>query len=119
MCNVRGYSTKRIDLVSALPYEPTLLQCFAAVVNKLHSIPVEVFQNFEGLRGHNRVFWEVFMNQLSLLLTNFIRCNMRAVVGAYEITGPALATLAKISTLPNEEIFKICVEFWQMFAAQL
>ncbi|KAF4664086.1 Exportin-1 [Perkinsus olseni] len=100
-------------------YEPTLLQCFAAVVNKLHSIPVEVFQNFEGLRGHNRVFWEVFMNQLSLLLTNFIRCNMKAVVGAYEITGPALATLAKISTLPNEEIFKICVEFWQMFAAQL
>ncbi|KAF4672797.1 Exportin-1 [Perkinsus chesapeaki] len=100
-------------------YEPVLLQCFAAVVNKLHSLPLEVFENFEGLRGQNRLYWEVFINQLALLLTNFIRCNMKAVVGAYEITGPALAALARITAIPNDEIFKICVEFWQMFGAQL
>eukprot|EP00746_Dinoflagellata_sp_MGD_P022473 gnl/MRDRNA2_/MRDRNA2_152589_c0_seq1.p1 gnl/MRDRNA2_/MRDRNA2_152589_c0~~gnl/MRDRNA2_/MRDRNA2_152589_c0_seq1.p1 ORF type:complete len:806 (+),score=199.18 gnl/MRDRNA2_/MRDRNA2_152589_c0_seq1:37-2418(+) len=76
-------------------------------------------QECQKLPGQQRVFWEVFHNQLALLLTGFLKHNMAAMEAQQNYMLPALTYLVRITAGPNEETFKICVEFWQTFSARL
>mmetsp|Transcript_13038 Transcript_13038/g.37523 ORF Transcript_13038/g.37523 Transcript_13038/m.37523 type:complete len:1117 (-) Transcript_13038:31-3381(-) len=100
-------------------YQPQLVRCFQGVVERIQQLPENMPQVCGTLPGMQRAFWEVFHNQLALLLTGFLKHNMAAMEAQPVYTVPALNYLVKISMGPNEETFKICVEFWQTFSARI
>jgi len=100
-------------------YQPQLVQCFQGVVEKIQQLPENTPQACASLPGPQRVFWEVFHNQVALLLTGFLKHNMAAMEAQQAYMIPALNYLVRISMGPNEETFKICVEFWQTFSARI
>ena len=53
------------------------------------------------------------------MLTGFLKNHMAAMEEAQNYMIPALKYLVRISMGPNEETFKICVEFWQTFSARV
>eukprot|EP00928_Gymnodinium_smaydae_P005220 TRINITY_DN11793_c0_g1_i1.p1 TRINITY_DN11793_c0_g1~~TRINITY_DN11793_c0_g1_i1.p1 ORF type:complete len:1119 (-),score=265.17 TRINITY_DN11793_c0_g1_i1:143-3499(-) len=99
-------------------YQPQLVRCFQGVVEKLQQLPENMPQACVTLPGPQRVFWEVFHNQVALLLTAFLKHNMAAMEAQQHYMLEALRFLARVSMGPNEETFKICVEFWQTFCAR-
>mmetsp|Transcript_84517 Transcript_84517/g.196513 ORF Transcript_84517/g.196513 Transcript_84517/m.196513 type:complete len:1110 (+) Transcript_84517:232-3561(+) len=100
-------------------YQPQLVCCFQGVVEKIQQLPESTPQAYTSLPGPQRVFWEVFHNQVALLLTAFLKHNMAAMEAQQNYMLPALKYLVCISGGPNEETFKICVEFWQTFSARI
>lgn len=100
-------------------YQPQLVRCFQGVVEKIQQLPENSPQAYARLPGPQRVFWEVFHNQVALLLTAFLKHNMAAMEAQSAYMIPALSYLVRISSGPNEETFKICVEFWQTFSARI
>lgn len=100
-------------------YQPHIVRCFQGVSEKIQQLPDFSPQAFASLPGPQRVFWEVFHNQTALMLTGFLKHNMAAMEAQAQCMLPALTYLVRISMGPNDETFKICVEFWQTFAARL
>jgi len=100
-------------------YQPQLVRCFQGVVEKIQQLPENTPEACISLPGPQRVFWEVFHNQAALLLTAFLKHNMGAMEAQKAYMIPALKYLVRISMGPNEETFKICVEFWQTFSARI
>ena len=62
-----------------------------------------------------------FVQNLALFLTTFLRAHLRALEAdpaARQPGGPLLRTLdllASVSFVPDEEVFKICLDFWHHF----
>mmetsp|Transcript_52155 Transcript_52155/g.124265 ORF Transcript_52155/g.124265 Transcript_52155/m.124265 type:complete len:1113 (-) Transcript_52155:113-3451(-) len=100
-------------------YAPQITQCFQGVVDKINQLPDRLPQDCTALPAPQRVFWEVFHNQLALLLTGFLKNDMLRMEAQMTHTMPALKYLVRITAGPNEETFKICVEFWHTFSARL
>jgi len=100
-------------------YQPQLVRCFQGVVEKIQQLPENMAQACVSLPGPERAFWEVFHNQVALLLTGFLKHNMAAMEAQQTYMLHGIAYLARISMGPNEETFKICVEFWQTFSARI
>jgi len=100
-------------------YQPQMIRCFQGVVEKIQQLPEISPQSSASLAGPQRVFWEVFHNQVALLLTGFLKHHMSAMEAQSRYMMPALKYLVRISMGPNEETFKICVEFWQTFSARV
>lgn len=100
-------------------YHPHIIRCFQGVVEKIQQLPENTPQACAQFPGPQRVFWEVFHNQLALLLTGFLKHNLPAMEAQQANMIPALQYLVRISMGPNEETFKICVEFWQTFSARI
>lgn len=100
-------------------YQPQLIMCFQGVVEKIQQLPENMPQAYAGLPGPQKIFWEIFHNQVALLLTGFLKHNMAAMEAQSNYMLPALQYLVRISMSPNEETFKICVEFWQTFSARI
>lgn len=100
-------------------YHPQMILCFQGVVEKIQQLPENIPQSSAGLAGQHRIFWEVFHNQVALLLTGFLKHHMDAMEAQSGYMMPALKYLVRISMGPNEETFKICVEFWQTFSARV
>merc|ERR1719293_536289 len=82
-------------------------------------LPKNMAQECVQLPGPQRAFWEVFHNQVALLLTGFLKHNMAAMEAQQKYMLEGIRYLANISMGPNEETFKICVEFWQTFSARI
>ena len=70
------------------------------------------------------------MNQIALLITSFIKHNFDTVViqagmpgvgnaNGKNISLAALEYITKVTAVPEEEIFKLCVDFWHAFAHKL
>lgn len=100
-------------------YQPQLIRCFQGCVEKIQQLPENTPQASATLPGPQRVFWEEFHNQIALLLTGFLKHNMAAMEAQQAYMIPALKYLVRITLAPNEETFKICVEFWQTFSARI
>jgi exportin-1 len=100
-------------------YQPHIMRCFQGVVEKIQQLPENIAQACVNLPGPQRLFWEVFHNQVALLLTGFLKHNLAAMSAQEAYMIPALKYLVKITMGPNEETFKICVEFWQTFSARI
>eukprot|EP00931_Biecheleriopsis_adriatica_P036987 TRINITY_DN21233_c2_g1_i1.p1 TRINITY_DN21233_c2_g1~~TRINITY_DN21233_c2_g1_i1.p1 ORF type:complete len:1101 (-),score=267.98 TRINITY_DN21233_c2_g1_i1:68-3370(-) len=100
-------------------YQPQLVRCFQGVVEKIQQLPENTPQACANLPGPQKIFWEVFHNQVALLLTGFLKHNMAAMEAQSNYMIPALQYLVRITLGPNEETFKICVEFWQTFSARI
>lgn len=100
-------------------YQPQLVRCFQGVVEKIQQLPENTPQALASLQGPQKIFWEVFHNQVALLLTGFLKHNMAAMQAQQGSMIPALNYLVRISGGPNEETFKICIEFWQTFSARV
>jgi len=99
-------------------YAPQIMQCFQGVVEKIQRLPDRLPHDFASLPAPQRVFWEVFHNQLALLLTGFLK-NDFVHMEAQTSTLSALQYLVRITAGPNEETFKICVDFWHTFCARV
>lgn len=100
-------------------YQSQLVRCFQGVVEKIQQLPENTPQACSSLPGNQRVYWEAFHNQLALLLTGFLKHNMAAMEEQQHYMKMALKYLVRISEGPNDETFKICVEFWQTFSARI
>eukprot|EP00927_Polykrikos_kofoidii_P010944 TRINITY_DN14620_c0_g1_i1.p1 TRINITY_DN14620_c0_g1~~TRINITY_DN14620_c0_g1_i1.p1 ORF type:complete len:1112 (+),score=196.67 TRINITY_DN14620_c0_g1_i1:253-3588(+) len=100
-------------------YQPQLVRCFQGVVEKIQQLPENTAQACASLPGPQREFWEVFHNQVALLLTGFLRHNLAAMEAQQDYMQHAISYLVRIMHGPNEETFKICVEFWQTFSARI
>mmetsp|Transcript_28055 Transcript_28055/g.61251 ORF Transcript_28055/g.61251 Transcript_28055/m.61251 type:complete len:1100 (+) Transcript_28055:127-3426(+) len=100
-------------------YQPQLVRCFQGVVEKIQQLPENTPQASAVFQGPERTFWEVFHNQVALLLTAFLKHNMAAMEAQQDYMVRGITYLVKISMGPNEETFKICVEFWQTFSARI
>lgn len=100
-------------------YQPRIVQCFQGVVEKIMQLPDNDPNAYTQLPGTQRLFWEVFHNQVALLLTGFMKHNLAAMEAQQNFMMPALKYLVHITKGPNEETFKICVEFWQTFSARV
>jgi len=100
-------------------YQPQLVRCFQGVVKKIQQLPENMAQACIQLPANQRNFWEVFHNQVALLLTAFLKHNMAAMEAQPQYMLHGIAYLVHVSKGPNEETFKICVEFWQTFSARI
>lgn len=100
-------------------YQPQLIRCFQGVVEKIQQLPQHVPETYMSMNGAQRHFWEVFHNQIALFLIGFLHHNMAVMEAQHVYMNHAIIYLARITTTPNEETFKICVEFWQTFSARL
>ena len=101
-------------------YKPQITQCFIGVVQKIQQLPDRLPQEyFTASKDPQRIFWEVFHNQLALLLTGFLKNNLANTEAQVPQMLPALKYLVRITEGPNEETFKICVDFWHTFCARI
>eukprot|EP00405_Crypthecodinium_cohnii_P037941 CAMPEP_0206547162 /NCGR_PEP_ID=MMETSP0325_2-20121206/13138_1 /ASSEMBLY_ACC=CAM_ASM_000347 /TAXON_ID=2866 /ORGANISM="Crypthecodinium cohnii, Strain Seligo" /LENGTH=1109 /DNA_ID=CAMNT_0054046427 /DNA_START=312 /DNA_END=3641 /DNA_ORIENTATION=- len=100
-------------------YQPQLVRCFQGCIEKIQQLPENMPEAVANAPGQQKIFWEVFHNQVALLLTGFLKHNMAAMEAQQAYMIPALKYLVRITTAPNEETFKICVEFWQTFSARI
>lgn len=100
-------------------YQPQLVRCFQGCVEKIQQLPENTPEAVANLQGPQRIFWEVFHNQVALLLTGFLKHNMAAMEAQQNYMIPALNYLVRITSAPNEETFKLCVEFWQTFSGKV
>jgi len=100
-------------------YQPHIIRCFQGVVEKIQQLPENSPKMCASMPGPQRVFWEDFYNQIALLLTGFLKHNLAAMEAQQAYMIPALNYIVLITMGPNEETFKICVEFWQTFSARL
>jgi len=92
---------------------------FNAVMLKVQQLPENAPQQLGTMSVNQRNFWETFLNQLALLLTGFMKQNIGAIKSQQQNVLYSLQYLARITEGSNEETFKVCLEFWQSFAAQL
>jgi len=99
-------------------YKPQIVRCFEMVVMKIKQLPEDVPVNIQSL-AQNQLFWDSFLNQLALLLSVFIRNNMGALMANPQLVVPALRYLGRITVGAPDSTFKICLEFWHLFAARL
>lgn len=100
-------------------YQPQIMRCFQMVVQKIQQLPEDVPMALNNLAPSHRLFWETFLNQLALLLTGFLRYNMGAMMAQPQLVVPALRYLGRITIGATDSTFKICLEFWHLFAARL
>eukprot|EP00397_Hematodinium_sp_SG-2012_P001766 GEMP01001771.1.p1 GENE.GEMP01001771.1~~GEMP01001771.1.p1 ORF type:complete len:1108 (+),score=186.25 GEMP01001771.1:155-3478(+) len=100
-------------------YQPQIMRCFQMVVQKIQQLPEDAPMSLNNLPSGHRLFWETFLNQLALLLTGFLRYNMGAMMAQPHLVVPALRYLARITMGATDSTFKICLEFWHLFAARL
>jgi len=103
-------------------YSAQIVGFFKAVVEKLAVLPPELATAFHQIPAAQRVFWEVFLTQLALLMTGFLKHKLWAMEADEQYMLPALQYLAAISDVPKSpthELFKICLEFWHVFSARV
>eukprot|EP01053_Blabericola_migrator_P000919 Blabericola_migrator_1__918@NODE_1226_length_5052_cov_80_009629_g831_i0_p1_GENE_NODE_1226_length_5052_cov_80_009629_g831_i0NODE_1226_length_5052_cov_80_009629_g831_i0_p1_ORF_typecomplete_len1077_score272_82CRM1_C/PF08767_11/9_8e02CRM1_C/PF08767_11/3_7e03CRM1_C/PF08767_11/2_6e03CRM1_C/PF08767_11/1_5e54Xpo1/PF08389_12/1_3e04Xpo1/PF08389_12/7e31Xpo1/PF08389_12/1_2e03Xpo1/PF08389_12/1_3e04Xpo1/PF08389_12/1_2e03CRM1_repeat_2/PF18784_1/6_9e23CRM1_repeat_3/PF18787_1/5_8e21CRM1_repeat/PF18777_1/1e08IBN_ len=104
-------------------------------LKKCEELSEPVFEYQTRAPSNTRVHWETFFQHLTLACTQFARNHFEAICeGANQSAKEALASqyespaqcatrtlqfIAKLTKLPNEETFKICLEFWNFFAENL
>jgi exportin-1 len=113
-------------------YEEFLLMMFIQIMTKMESIIQNVVLNEEYYKipPERQGGYETFCLQFGLLLTTFIQgqidliegmvANTQASPEAVGIllnkTTQALIYILQLSNIPNDEIFKICAEFWNFIS---
>lgn len=117
------------------PYHEFLLMMFIQIMEKMESIIQGVVLNEEYYRipPTRQSGYETFCLQFGLLLTTFIQyqldlieemltntqANPEAVGILMSKTNQALIYILQLSNIPNDEIFKICAEFWSFIATHV
>lgn len=103
-------------------YHPMLLEMYLAVLGQLEGI-VPLGSSYMNAVQQD----EVFVQRLSLFLTSFFKthldlverpiCNMGDVAHGNLTAG--FTHLVNISRVPEDGIFKICLEYWHAFTKEL
>eukprot|EP00392_Amoebophrya_sp_AT5.2_P010514 g10578.t1 len=97
-------------------YRQQLLECFQATVMKINTtLPNDIL---ERVRAGDRYSTHL-IQQLTLLVTSFLKHNFDAVDENFEALSAALNFLVEVTAVPDEEIFKLCVESWDLVAGRL
>jgi len=110
------------------PYEETALMMFIRIVEKMESIiqGVQLDAEYRRIPAKQQSGYENFCMQFSLLLTTFLQhhmdlieemvsntaANPEAVQALIAKTKQALVYILQLSNIPNDELFKVCTEFW-------
>ncbi|EQC30849.1 hypothetical protein SDRG_11331 [Saprolegnia diclina VS20] len=103
-------------------YDAVFVQMYIGVLTELTRL-VPVGQSFERIYNHD----SVFVQGLSLFFTNFFRHRIqvieRPIVRANDEAHVALLTgfsyLVSISEVDDDNIFKICLDYWHLFTRDL
>jgi exportin-1 len=114
-------------------YEEFLLMMFIQIMSKMESIIQGIVLNEEYYRipPERQGGYETFCLQFGLLLTTFmqgqidlieemlssIQANPKAIAILLNKASQALIYIMQLSNIPNDEIFKICVEFWNFISS--
>lgn len=106
----------------AQQYQAQTRGFFRMLVEKIAALPPELATAFHQLPPSQRVTGEIFLTQLALLLTAFLKHKLWAMEAEEQHMFPMLQYMAAISNVPlspTQELFKICLEFWHIFAARV
>lgn len=106
----------------AQQYQQQIRQFFRLLVEKIAALPPELATAFHSLPVSQRITGEVFLTQLALLLTAFLKHKLWAMEAEDMHMMPMLQYMAAISNVPQsptQELFKICLEFWHVFSARV
>ncbi len=113
-------------------YEEYALMMFIRIIEKMESIiqGVVLHEEYYRIPPKQQSGYENFCLQFGMLLTTFIQnhldlieatvaapsANKDAVNMLLSKTKQALIYLLQLSNIPNDEIFKVCAEFWNFLA---
>ncbi|CAD7927017.1 unnamed protein product [Amoebophrya sp. A25] len=96
-------------------FRTPLVDCFLVLIVKLQSLPGSILDDVRAGRRYETVF----IQQTTLLLSSFLKHNFEAIEGQWNALESALSFLVEVTTVQEEEIFKLCVETWDLVAGRL
>jgi hypothetical protein len=116
-------------------YEEISLLFFINMINKMKEIiqDVNLSEEYHKLPIKQISSFENFCQQLALLLSTYFQHNLDLIEQVasnpgtkiemqgmiFNCTKIGLELLLQLSLIPNEEVFKICTEFWYFFSYTL
>ncbi|TRY52326.1 exportin 1 [Cryptosporidium tyzzeri] len=105
--------------------EDQMVQIWLSIVNRIKEVPNEYAQydSMPNVSTSTRLYYERYFNYIALLLSSFIKTHRLSICEKYPETIQgmdfALERMVNISYIQNDEIFKVCVDFWLHFTQQL
>ncbi|CAD7955742.1 unnamed protein product [Amoebophrya sp. A120] len=97
-------------------YRDKLLECFVATIRKIATtLPNGILDQVRAGDG----FSTHMIQQCALLVTSFLKHHFEAVDERWDSLSTALNFLVEVTAVPDEEIFKLCVESWDLIAGRL
>jgi len=119
--NVALECLTEIGSTVAPDYHPQLFVMFASVVN--HALKAFLQPNHEPplrqIYHQSAQSAQDFIKGLSLFFTGFFKRHLDLVESDHGLAVTAMTYLVNISEVDDDEIFKICLEFWSLFADEL
>ncbi|KAJ1607688.1 putative exportin 1 [Cryptosporidium canis] len=106
-------------------FEDQMVQIWLSIVNRIKEVPNEYAQydTIPNISTSMRLYYERYFNYIALLLSSFIKTHRLTICEKYPETIQgmdfALERMVNISYIQNDEIFKVCVDFWLHFTQQL
>jgi exportin-1 len=116
-------------------YEEMALMIFIRIVEKMEQIiqGVVLSEEYHHIAPKQLGGYESFCQQFAMLLSTFLQHhidlieatvstpsgNPEAINALIMKTRQALIYLVQLSNIPNDEIFKVCVEFWNFLATRV
>ncbi len=116
-------------------YEETALMLFISIIDQMNRIimGVDLAEEYRRIDQKKQSGYESFCLQYSLLLITFLlnhidlienvssapTANKELVQVLLTRSKEALLYIYQLSNIPNEEIFKVCCEFWNALASRV
>lgn len=117
---------------SAQAYDQVGLEMFVRGIEKMEQIiqGVNLVEEYYRVSAKNQSGYESFCQQFAILLSTFLQNDLEvvdttlanpavspeAITQLVAKTQQAFMFLIQLSNIPNDEVFKICVEFWNFLA---
>ncbi|KAH8741383.1 exportin 1 [Cryptosporidium ryanae] len=105
--------------------EDQMINIWLSIVNRIKEVPSEYvfYDNIPDMSTSMRLYYERYFNYIALLLSSFIKNHRLVICEKYPETIQcldfALDRMVNISYIQNEEVFKVCIDFWLHFTQQL
>ena len=120
---------------SAQAYDQVGLEMFVRGIEKMEQIiqGVNLTEEYYRVPVKSQSGYESFCQQFALLLSTFLQNDLdvidntlantavspEAITQLVAKTQQAFVYLIQLSNIPNDEVFKICVEFWNNLASRV
>jgi exportin-1 len=102
-------------------YDPKIIQLYVGVLQALGQVVPPNASLASAFEATGREADQTFVRRLALFFSGFFKAHLRLVETREQ--GPLLLDglnyLVRISAVPDNEVFQICLDFWHAFAQDL
>ncbi|KAL7068711.1 importin-beta N-terminal domain-containing protein [Cryptosporidium serpentis] len=116
-------NTSNVDKVKCM--DDQMIRIWLSIVNHIKEVPKEYveYETRRDITTTIKLYYEKYYKNIALLLSSFIKTHRVRICeklpDTIQALDFALDHMVNISYIQNDEIFKICSDFWLHFAKQL